>query len=92
MGEFTAFQIDSVFTWQSWANGEGTNWRSTEILRKKALKGRTKQISFEHQCLPAENGPTCQGARGSTGCSSHSDPARNESADSPHGGDSGCTA
>ena len=90
MGEFTAFQKDSVFTWQSWANGEGRNWRSTKILRKKALKGRTKQISFEYQCFPVENGPTCHGASGSTGCSSHSDPAFDESADSPCGGDSGC--
>ena len=57
MGEFTAFQIDSVFTWQSWANGEGRNWRSTKILRKKALKGRTKQISFEHQCFLLKMGP-----------------------------------
>ena len=38
MGEFTAFQIDSVFIWQSWANGEGRNWRSTKILRKRPCR------------------------------------------------------
>lgn len=51
MGEFIAFPIDSVFTWESGANGETRNWRSMKMPRK-GLRGRDKEELLLPELFP----------------------------------------
>lgn len=52
MGEFTAFQIDSVFYLAVLANGEGTNWRLQKFWEKRPWKEGQSRSPSSISCLP----------------------------------------